>query len=398
MSIGLVGLRGLRGLGKSGKLSNAQRMVRNLFRDGILTDVLDPGTYTQTEVRASGALGWSGETLANNTIARRLVKLWPGHAGVNEVYTERAVTRINDADITNWTATGSAAASDEGSGVYRLTMANTETIYENRAVLSARSHYLGMQARKISGDATGLTAKFVDASASTEWASIDLSGITTEWAWYGDGGTTDDTDGRCIFEAGASVVFEVRYVQLVEKSYRKRFVPGAGAGVTKSEEYVSVSVTLGDNEGLYCVTAPFQHDQDDSGHNPNALFRPSTGNDATLAYSTFGNAWFGYADGSSLSHSELPEENIKTLLGLDWDYAGLGEGHLYRPAALQDTTAIAGVPSVTSLIVGKYGTQGNSQAEGSICLLRASPRLDNSGRSALASVLGDGLLQYWEAL
>ena len=406
MSIGLVGLRGLRGLGKSGKLSNAQRTFKRMFADGTLLDFLAPANYTQTEARASGALGWSGETLGTNVLARRLVNMVPG-VQLNEVFIESSTTRINDADISNWACSASAGntstCADQGGGVYRLVQNcpggtwGAQALDPVRTITLGNTYTCSCQARLVSGDPGNISLRVADASDYTVMGNVSMATMTSDWQWFKVTFVAPDTDARPQLKnlgtASKSCTYEVRYVQMTETTYRKRFVPGAGAGVTMAEERLDVTAAIGDAVGLYAIVAPYNHGLAVSPNWTTGVLKSDATNHGNLYYSQSGDKWKGETASQLLEYAENPPADERAMVGLEWDYGGAGASYLYRGATLRDTTVIASAPAIAQVTVGKYGATADSQCEGPISVVYAPNGLTDEQRAALAEVVGDGEVQ-----
>jgi len=389
-------MRGL-GLGidlRRARLSHADAIAADLLRRG---DVIDLGALA-TVTRASAAKDpWTGDDLASGAIRRRFVPLGESGLSVAEVFSEKAVTRINDADLTAWTATGTAAvaAGAQSDYDYRLTLASGDTVYDDRAVTSGVKHFLGLRARKISGDCTGLSAVFCDASDASAWSTVDLSGLTTTWAWYGDAtAATDDTDGRVIITAGAGCVIEVQYVQLTEgaaaAAYRNIFVPGAGAGVVGAVEQVDVagvawaaprSLIL----GLTHYSRPTSAAESD--------YRIWVNNSSLIVRRSAANYLFAPATGSTTAARVAAD--TRGVYGCSWD-SDANSTIVYAGGSVANTTTAAAVtPATVTVRLGSRS--GNEPYSGALIALYATRVLTPGEMTAISLALGHGTVTAWRA-
>lgn len=389
--------RGL-GLGlqmKSRGQNAAETIIRDMMLSGIVTDLGDPAKFTITTTRATAAKCiFTGADLGNNVPCRRLIPLGNTGLSVYEYAVFQAVTRINDAALTAWTATGTAAvaAGAQSDYDYRLTLANGDTVYDDRTVTSGLKHYLGLRARKISGDCTGLVARFEDASDASAWSTVDLSGLTTAWAWYGNAtAATDDTDGRVIIAAGAACVVEVQYVQLTAgiaaTAHRLPFVPGSGAGVAKAADQVVITAALTSTaSSIISAGTTYAHAiQNTLTPYPHHWYGGSAGFNCREAANYNPNI-----GGARPTQAANQAADLRTVLGLDWDRPTDNTCLHYIGGAGASSAAMTGTFSYSSIELGaRIGT--SRYLNGPVSLLRcATRRLSAAEHAAWSQVLGHG--------
>lgn len=144
------------------------------------------------------------------------------------------VTRINDANITNWNAL-SATVTDEGDGEYEITIAPSTfaQIYVDPTV-SAVTHNASMEARLVSGSVAAANLELNELAPLETWIDVPFHAMNGSWRSFQNNGTPDDTDGRLRFavtSGAGGVVFRVRKVQLTATAHRVPFIEGAGSNV-----------------------------------------------------------------------------------------------------------------------------------------------------------------------
>jgi len=381
----------------------SERIVFDLWNSGVLTDAGNPNTYTVTTTRASIAKNiWTGEELAVNAPCRR--KIFMGGTGI-EIYEYAnfsAYTRINDADLKNWSITGTSVVADGSllDDSYSMSMNPGDTVYENRVITNAIKHYFGFRVRKISGDATGLTAKLIRTSVpATVWGTINLSAITDAWSWVGvESSAVSATDGTLIFTAANAVSFEVQYVQLTAgiaaTAHRLPFIPGVGAGVVHAA--TNILSTSPATQGAQAYIARF------------AMYRHNLANTLQLYPPIFlgGTYCACQREANNLNPNiggARPLVPIATMLAdtvrviaLDWERPVENVCDHYLDGSFVSQAAMTTNFNYAGVHLGRNNT-GTRWLNGEVSLIRANQRLSPSVHAAISYCLSPGTVVTYRA-
>jgi hypothetical protein len=383
-------------------LSAAETRFKDLWVAGTIMDPGDPAATTITFTRASQAKNpWTGATLAINEPARRQVAVGDTGISLYEYAIFGPYTRINDADLRNWTATGTAvvALGAQADDDYRLTLADGDTVYENETITAAIKYFFGFLVRKISGDATGLTARMVDASDGGVWANIDLSGITESWAWAGLATPTapDDTDAKLIIQAAAGVVIEVQYVQLTagdaSNAHRYPFMPGAGKAVAHAADVCSNNKTVGDVGSLATVFACYSH-QVQAGM---TTYPPLFYKGSAFHVSREGAIWNPALGGARPTTACDQAADTRASIAVVWDRTTDNEAKIYEDGNLDDTKGMTGSISYAGWEFGERN--GTSRyINGFVAYIYApTGELSADDLAAIGEIQGHGDTEEWLA-
>jgi len=364
----------------------SERIVFDLLSSGVVTDMLNPALYTLTFTRASLAIDvFTGNVINVNVpmISQRVL----GGTGL-KIYQYAAfmsVTRINDADIRNWNLTGTAVVNLGviGNNDYRLSMGAGDTVYEDRAVTSAKQHYFGFRARKVSGDMAGATAKLVDASAGTTWVTINLAGLTDEWAWIGAKGTPNDTDGRFIFSAPNACEFDVQFVQSTVAGtggvHRMPFILGAGAGVTGGQDSMVTTAGPMDNNSLIVYLASmWASGEAYASFYSNRVIRTNDGAVPVIqmyASATGSKYTVNFPSPADATFS-IGTVNVPKMYSVDMEHAVVGKYRLYADGLLiKEVASTAAMTAKNTCLCMGNGASPNNQLNGAASFLKSNARV-----------------------